>query len=447
MFSPLRSPLGYIQSTDGSYVPSNIQIGRIPAEQGIDVPFLIYKDPRTGVWTTNLNIEDYKITPTTTYYVTNTGSSGNNGLTIGSPKGSIDQAIEAGNATGNPYQINVTAGEYHKDRGWNTTPTQNCNIIADGDGAFIRSIVAGGLTFALSSGNMYVDTNDGTGAVVQNIYDHKYINGEGNALRLREVNSSTECAATAGSWYTDGTAVYVHASDGRNLATDGADIQGYLNINPPKVSRNIHVYVENIHIEGFQTCCFEVSSNAGTDDIRIYLNNVSLKYNADGNGMSCNGAAYMICKDVVTADNWSDGLNWHEKDGIIPLVFEVDSIHHNNGQSGATNTNATTMHDDGDIVRVNVVGGGSARVFHDIDNGKSINYGCTALRSRGLTETSSFGYGLGVGTDATQGWFIDCYVAPHAFIRDLDVGTGSTAYVSGSNLSRSNKTTGTVLGI
>lgn len=391
-----------------------------------DVPFLVKRDVGAERFTTSLDIESYKCTPTNTYYVSNSGSSGNDGLTSGTAKRDVDQAIALGNASGAPYEIRVAAGTYNRQHDWSQTPTQDCNIIGEGSGSTL-SAQEDGLSFTLTASNTY---STGRSAVAW-VYDAKYIDGHGNYQKLTKVSSQTECEATVGSWAQVGGTLYVHAFDERNLSADSGDLKVFLKVNSPKISDDVHVYVENINIEGFQTTCFEARNNGSGHTPELYFNNVSLKYCYNGNGMSLNGVSRFIGYKVTTAHNGADGLNYHIRSTVIPSAYEIDCKHIDNGQELATNTNGSTMHDGGAIVRVNVFSTGASRNIHDVDDDTlswNVDVRCGRSTSNVADTGAAFANGSTSGDNSLMGLYY-CEALENQCPYDLLDSVGSTTYL------------------
>tara|TARA_R100000951_G_scaffold63860_3_gene53635 strand:- start:8636 stop:9943 length:1308 start_codon:yes stop_codon:yes gene_type:complete len=394
-------------------------------------PFIVKREAGAERFTTSLNIEDYKITPTTTYYVSNTGSSGNTGLTSDSPKGDVDQAIALGNASGAPYEIRVAEGTYHRNRDWTSTPTQDCNIIGEGSGA-VLSAQEDGLSFTLTSSNTYTTNRSN----VASVYDHDYIDGFGNAKRLKKVTSQAECEATAGTWAQVGSALYIHAHDDRNLATSYGGMKAYLKVNSPKISDDVHVYLENLHMEGFQTTCFEARNNGSGQTPELYMNTVSLKYCYNGNGMSLNGVSLYVGQNIVTGENWLDGLNYHSRAGVVPIVYEIGVRHYNNGRSGESNTNGTTIHDGSAAIRVDVFSTGAGRAVHDVSNGsQSWNVDVRVGDSNTSVAEKGAAFANGTTSGDTSLMQLDyCGAIEGQCPFDLLAENGSTTYLNNTSL-------------
>jgi len=374
----------------------------LPAGFGYTIPFDI---TYTGVvFTTNINPNDYKITPTTTYYVATTGSGANNGLSIGSPKASIDEAIAAGNATGTPYEIQVAAGTYPQNATWKTTPTQNFNIIGTGS-PIISQEWETKTGFVLTTTNTYVVARSN----VHSVYDSSILDSNGDYKRLPLAANQAACEATAGSYYTDNVNVWVHASDNRDLSADATDINLYMN-GYSKVEGDFHGYIEGIQFQGGSSAGFDARTSSSSDTQQLYFKNCSFKYVGSGNAYKCLGTALTIMDTCTCAFGYLDGFNYHVYNDVIPTAIEINCTAVNNGWSASTSNNASTMHDGGKIVRINgEYSLSEGRNIHDVnDNTQSYNINVNSHTSRDSTDTGSVNFSCGGGSDITNMWLTNC---------------------------------------
>lgn len=390
------------------------------------VPFDIVET--SGVYTDTLDITDYKITPTTTYYVTTSGNNGNSGLTEGLAKADIDGAITAGNLTGTPYQVNVKAGTYARNRDWLLSPTQDCNVIGYGGNVAVsaeweNSTNAG--SYTLTTNNTYKATR----SVVTHIYDSSTVDANGDFERLTLAASQAACEATAGTFYTDNIDYWVHTSDERDLSSDASDMKVFLSVSGARAQGDFSTYVEGIDFEGWSTG-FISGNLLSTDDTRLYMNNCSMKYTSSGNGLAVQGTVLTILKDCVASQNYLDGFNYHLANTVVPDAIEVDCLSRLNGYSGSESNNATTMHDGGRILRLNGdYGTSEGRNVHDIGAGtESLNIACNAHDSRNTTTTTgSINWTCGDNTGTTM-WLIDCLSS--GSLIDWKVDTSDTLYIN-----------------
>lgn len=247
-----------------------------PSGLGWSPPWSVVQFGPTA-FTTNLEPSSLKLSTANTRYVDiATGSDANTGLVVGSPKKSIWSAINVGGndtiyVKGSADPANPTV--YHYDWSWRVVPIQNTNVIVVSDftslapGYAISSIghKAGdsllgtwALTADVSGPHVYeatLATSPGGGVIDASAA--KQASGAYAALTNRASIALVE--ANPGSWYHDGTKLYVRTSDSR--APDAAlrplkqAINGWLNT-------AISIYVERLIFEGGNARAFYVQNCA-----------------------------------------------------------------------------------------------------------------------------------------------------------------------------------------
>lgn len=123
------------------------------------------------------------------------------------------------------------------------------------------------------------------------------------------------------------------------------------------------------------------------------------------------GTAYVV--ECVCHDNAYDGFNYHNKDSTPNKTVEIDCESYNNGKidldlDAGNTSNATTIHGDCIIVRVN----GDYKACHGAivaDQGKySVNYGCKAGLSTITSATYDNRKANYWATQSVEMWLYDC---------------------------------------
>lgn len=371
-------------------VGGNIAISA-PNGFGYTPPFTIYRNGDTfNVGT--FDVADYAPTGKA-YYVSTTGSDGNDGLSAGAPLRKISTAIGKADVV----VIYVAAGDYGFTNGNGvSTVTKNLSIIATGGRVNLGSW-AEGLSYALdtpTNPNTYKVTRSNVGAV----YDKANPDSNGDWQKLTAQASAADVEANPGSWYTDNVTLYVRLSDSR--APD-ANVHAIFSsvLRSLQISGAVTVYLENIDLEGgWGNGCLQVTATAGPNSPTVYAKNCSFKYvGSSSNGVTVQGATAYL-QGCTTARNADDGFNYHAAQGVVPIAVEIDCIGRDNGASGDAD-NGSSIHDAGSMVRVNGqyyrnVG----RNVHDIGAGtESWNLGCYAHDSTSAVNDADFTIGSGVG--------------------------------------------------
>ena len=395
----------------------------------------------SGYFSTTIEANDYKITPTTVYYVATDGSSDNNGLSISTPKSGINQAIALGNASGAPFEIRIADGLYTHTYAMTTIPTQSFNVVSP-NSAIISHEWETKTGFALTTNNTYVRARSD----VLSVFDSSIVDSDAIYEKLTLVANQAACEATAGTWFTDNTDVWVHASDNRDLATDASAIKLMIQSGYPRVQGDVQCYFENIHFEGGETQAFDIRNTGLGQSTQGYFKNCSFNYCAVNNGLNAYGVPLLILDNCTTAKNYKDGFNYHALNSTVCNVVEIDSLSTSNGWSGSVSNNASTVHDGCKIIRLK--GGNNRGIYklsegrniHDIDNGTlSLNLGINVKDSRETSDASgSVNYTCGDGTadEVTKMWLVRCLSS--GSITDLRVEDDSFIYVDNNLINGTN---------
>jgi hypothetical protein len=386
-----------------------------PTGFSISIPVKVFWNGLTYI--TNLNRFDYQISASNSYYLASWGNDSNSGTSLNNAFATPNALIAAANATGlgaNFFVDGTGNYVYDRNKAWTTSPTVPVNVIGiNGTPTFSARQ---DLTFSAFSGAAYQATRSS----ILWEFDSAILNANGDASRLAKVADAATVVSTAGSFFTDNVTLYVRTADSRNLATSSLGMLNMLKINPPTLTTNNNIYVENINFEGFQTAAFSISNSSSNDTITAYFRSCSFKYANDsgsseltGNGLAILGAAKTILDNCVTASNFLDGNNYHFKNTVIPHAVEFNCISRGNGYSTITPeaNNASTIHDGGRIIRVNgQYYDSQGRNLHDVNANaatevQSWNIGTNSHSSRALTSTGGANYASGDGTGGhTKMW-------------------------------------------
>jgi hypothetical protein len=236
------------------------------------------------------------------------------------------------------------------------------------------------LTYTLSSGQ--TKTYQANRSAVQRVIDLKFSDGE-DELEYTKKTSVAEVEASAGSWYTDGTILYIHTKDDRQ---PDSNILPFLSGGNLKIALDVtYVYLEGIKIYGGDN---PVQYNSSSTQAEILLKDCHLKFAGVDNGLEAIGAKLYIAQNCIAARNPMDGFNYHASGTAIPNFIEIDCIGRNNGNVSGSD-NGTTAHDGVKGIRLRGMyyrnnGGNVADVGA---NTETWNLGCTAFES---LQTSDF---------------------------------------------------------
>src|SRR5699024_394102 len=213
----------------------------------------------------------------------------------------------------------------------------------------------------------------------------------GDNIQLTSLESISEVEVNPGSYYIDGSTVYVHTHDSRSLIND-TDIRAYIGTFNLIYEGGSTIYLENKSFEGGRWRVWNTSNGLS---LLLLAKGCSWKYmhgNQQGGLELVGGDAYL--QNCVASQNRADGFNYHHGNGRKNRVIEVDCIGRFNGNrpSPIHSDNGSTMHDSGQIIRVNgAYYRNEGPNVADVNDGtQSWNLGCIGLESRSSVNGSDF---------------------------------------------------------
>lgn len=343
------------------------------------------------------------------YYVdANIGNNSNDGLTPNTALKRIADAI----AKSDVVEVILAPGVYARTNAMNSgVINKTVSIKAEGGRAVITAHDE--LTWAVSAGYTY--TYEATRSSVGNVFDTKLVDKYGDYMPLVQRASIADVNANPGSWYSDGTKVYVRTRDSRVVDNT---VRAYLTVNNIRNTGNFTLYLENVDIEG-GPAAVRVENSAAGQNAKVYAKNCSFKYAISADSFRTLGAD-SILQDCVAAQGFLDGFNYHAQNGFAPTAVEINCIGRNNGlRDGGGTNNGSTMHDAGTVVRVNgEYFGNSGPNVADVISSKSWNV-CVISRNAASTASVNFWNEYLMWLDSCQSY---------GSIVDLDVRLGGTTY-------------------
>lgn len=311
-----------------------------PSGLGYSPPFNVYHDRYSNLFLTDFDTSRYQPTGKT-YYVSATGSASNDGLTYATAFSSIGTALSKGDAD----VIMVGYGIYERSKGFSGyTIFRNVSIKAFGGPVTFSAHDT--LTWTVANG--YTNTYQATRSLVDWVWDAKTPDSLGDYTRLTKQTSIALVDANPGSWYSDGTTLYVRTSDSRQ---PDSNIRAYLDVTHAVVSGNVTVYMEGINIEG-GTEPIKVTNTTSGEKPTFYAKYCKFKYGSTSNGMTMRGCLSFLF-NCETARNYLDGFNYHIQNNVNCTSIEINCTGRNNGYSGVDNNNGSTTHDGNTVVRIN----------------------------------------------------------------------------------------------
>lgn len=276
--------------------------------------------------------------------------------------------------------IYVEPGFYDRTYGWQgTVCAKNVNLIALGH--VVSSVSYEPLVWSAdTTAGVYLATR----SAVAGVFDKANPTNLGIYSRLAIAASLADCRATKGTYYTDGTTLYVHRVD--EVSPTAANTLVTAQTTGAVVSNSVRYYIEGVIFEGAGTNgAFYNNYAAGQTAGEIIFNRCTFRY-AFSNGLSSTGSRLCISYQCSAYGNDYDGFNHHvgSANGVFPTVVEIECSSFANGNLSDTayNDNGFTVHESCTALRVACRAAYNVGPqFADIDASKVWNLGCIAGQS------------------------------------------------------------------
>lgn len=373
-----------------------------------DAPIVIHKDAM-GRIITDFDAATFKpdVTGKKIYYVSTTGKDTNDGLT---PQTSLRNIFTA-RLKDDVGIIEIADGFYEDQTGFNNSPgviNAKDIIIRAAQGASV-TIAAGRISLSWTKTAEKTNVYQTNRTLVTGVYDLKLVDANGDHKKLALKSSIDEVDANQGSYYTDGTILYVHTGDSRvadNQTLVLMDVYNFRSVG------NYRVYFENIKFYGGKEGCISSNSVLSTDIPIVSAKKCEFKYSTGGNGGTHLQGVTAYLQNCIAAWNKSDGFNYHDGTNVggnVPAkAIEVNCVGRSNGIGRGTNTdNGSTIHDGGKIIRVNCTYfGNEGPNMHDVNAGSEAwVVGCESYDSKATTSSRRTNYRV---EDYAKMWLDSC---------------------------------------
>lgn len=355
---------------------------------------------------------DQKVQSTVYYVDVTNGNDANNGTTWALAVKSIWKAVTLGNTAAVPYTVNIAAGIYFRVNGFSNNgtevpPTQSCLIQAVGGP--VICIAGDSHTWALDTGTTYSVARSNAKRVI----DMASFDADGDFYEFTLAASLADCRSTPGSWYTDGTTVYVTRLDGAAATAENTMVLlQAVNAIRATTSGNMHMY--GITQYGGNNGCIKISGNPTG---KFYAEDCIFKFSATSTYIdNVQSLDYALCvfNRCVASKSQKDGFNFHTANSVIPVAILFDCLGYGNGTAtGSKSNNGVSIHDAGLLIDFNGrywgnVGGDFAHA-----NTGTLAIGVCTAAMGGLSDIARGGeVPHGVGFQATQGATVykyDCF--------------------------------------
>lgn len=310
--------------------------------------------------------------PFATFYVAQTGSDTNDGLTTGTAVRSIGKGIALANATGQPCKVIVTAGTYPRANNLSFNNNVLTPVAVD-----IAFVARGG---RVNAGTYDSFSNPSLDTTYTNCYklvslgscdrvvDRWSFDRFGDYVELRYVATPAIANVTPNSWTLSGTDVYVNRAD---LA-----VVTNVNTRAYRSGTNSFTMTNQYNVcfvgeDGASGWDLEGSNVNGTVDILIttppatvgcmVFSNVRFlqsggRINTSARSISANSFNGLVALfNCYGGGAQSDAFNFHNtKSAAKAMALTVNCTSLNTGRSGSQSCNALTYHED--VIGIDVCG-------------------------------------------------------------------------------------------
>lgn len=365
------------------------------------------------------DINDFKNTPTNTYYVSPNGNDTNNGTSESTPWKSIGYAVR--NAIDGATII-IEDGVYLRDGVPNALQpvVRNFNLIGKG-----HPLLAIGDNLTWTQNETYSNIYQATRSNVlyDNVIDIRN-RDKGLYPKLTQVDSLESCSNTLNSYYYRGTTLYVNIGEEVTSNKVIALLQteaSLFNIVPDTVA--INVYMENLTIMGSNIGC--VSIDGANYKPTVCFNKVDFYYGGSYLGNNVNiSASDTIFNECKVCYGFKDGINYTNASNGI----EIKCLCSNNGRDYNNTNNGSTGHTASKILRIdgnyfNNRGGNVADVHVGTE---SYNFNCNAFDS--VSTDILYSQDFSAQQNGTIMHLINCYAKGSSYDNVYCV-TGATMYL------------------
>ena len=384
---------------------------------------------------------------TQTLYVDPSGGSDSNTGTSGSPFLHVQKAwdtIQGGSATAakivivthgaDVYLNRIASGSYSGDGPLQpvtrTVSGQRIAIVPDNFSYKIYASTAQtGLSWTLSAGQTY--TYQATRSAVNNVVDTsnmttftRFNPSTGLGIESWKIptpytykSSIASVEANAGSWWTDGTYVYVHqlagGSPGSNILPEIGGVASF----SVDLANSAEVFLRNIYFIGTSSAVPEnLAGDYSSSKFTCYncaFSDVDSASLANANGISLESVMLAQFYHTITVNNGADGWNMHYTRAANPslyLAFCAFCLSTNNGLlASATNDNAFTSHEGANIAVIASIGGPTKGPTYAFVNGDSfVGIGDLAYGSTSTGVSGAYYVGTGSPTPVGSLYLDDC---------------------------------------
>lgn len=369
----------------------------------------------------------------TTYYIDPSVGGGGSGLTPEDPMNSLLTLFDLFSSTPptTDIQIVLKDGIYDRSRSplartWSYH--HNLSITAENEAIFTSADLGTKFTWAEDDG-VYSTSR----SAVLNVWDAAVRDYRGIPLWMDKTDTLADCQSTPGTWYTDGSTVWVHHLDGRQpdentlLTLDTGSFEVVVRDGKTFFTENVKYMMTN-----------SVNKNAlrvlaATGDT-AYMKAINCAFcgSYTRNGLGAEKIQTYL-RDCTASYNGFDGFNYHDDvNNVQAVAIEVGCHAYANGTRQTGTNNGSTAHDGMRVIRCNTVCYDNyGPNIVDVNGCYSFNINCYAAKSTRPDGVSKANFYFDNVLAASNGkaWLIGCGGSDSLY--DISTDAGFQVFVRG----------------
>lgn len=406
-FEVTENSLGLINDVFGSGL---IDVNKIHSDFPLDIPFNVWLN-RDGTFGNDFDKEAYKAGATQFYFDWENGNNANDGLTPETAIRTFSNLIDVVNAHPS-NRININIMNLHMARNFHGYPADGVYHISAGKTVIISPYNRDKIYFSgferndllnwVKDGNAYKASR----TTVKEVFDLSRTGYRGLPNKLKKVTSAASVRNERGTFYTDGTDVWIRLIDDRLpdeslgvlLGIDGKTFS--LGSDSKLMFDNVGFYLQSSSLGS--TNALRVEGGASTE---LFLINPEFGY-AALNGLSTYDVDKVWVFNPIAYDNYKDGLNYHGSS--TNKIFEFMGEQWGNGKDEAGNNNGSTGHSGMSIVRFGTLAySNDGPQIADVGDCYSIMFNCEGHTSTKLTKSNTKA-GIFIGGENPKAYLYNC---------------------------------------
>jgi hypothetical protein len=288
------------------------------------------------------DVSQYRPPQGLTYYVGYPSSSDSqDGMSRTSSFSSVSKALSMPDVG----TIILCPRRYARDQGQFTIRDKSLSIIADGGVARIGA--EDPLVWEPQPTATYTYRAKCSG--VQAVFDERLLDGKGDFSRLTSCSTYSGVGELApGRWCSDGTYVWVRATDSRGLIGD-TKLHVYLE-SGCRIAGSSKVYLDGLCIEGGASA-LTVTNDDATSVPTVYARDCTFAYAGRYACISAKGAMTFLQR-CVAKGGAGDAFSYHSNLGVPCHSAEIDCVGRDTGWADTHTNNGSTAHGGSSVVRL-----------------------------------------------------------------------------------------------